>query len=136
MGVRISILLSILINMSEEEIEKEEVEETTEPVEEGHHEEHGVPLFIRVFAWLVFYTLIEVGAILQEFSFWTTMFILFSIAFVKVWYIAAYFMHLKWDPPLAKHTSVVPVLFLAIMFLGIGLTNPGAVDDFRSLCGF
>tara|TARA_B000000460_G_C21496822_1_gene384299 strand:+ start:140 stop:499 length:360 start_codon:yes stop_codon:yes gene_type:complete len=119
--------------MSDEE--KELIEETNKSAED-EHEEHDVSLFIKIFAWLVFYTLIEVGAILQEFSFWTTMFILFSIAFVKVWYIAAYFMHLKWDPPLAKHTSVVPVLFLAIMFLGIGLTNPGAVDDFRSLCGF
>ena len=71
--------------MVDEEIEKEEVEETTETVEEEHHEEHGVSLFIKVFVWLVLFTLIEVAAILQEFSFWTTMFILFSIAFVKVW---------------------------------------------------
>ena len=135
-GVRISILLPVLINMTDEEIEKEEVEETTETVEEEHHEEHGVSLFIKVFVWLVLFTLIEVAAILQEFSFWTTMFILFSIAFVKVWYIASYFMHLRWDPPLSKHTSVVPIFFLAVMFLGIGFTSPGAVDGIRAVCGF
>jgi len=115
--------------------EKELIEETNESIEEGH-EEHGVSLFIKIFTWLVFYTLIEVGAILQEFSFWTTMFILFSIAFVKVWYIASYFMHLRWDPPLSKHTSVVPIFFLAVMFLGIGFTSPGAVDGIRAICGF
>ena len=136
MGVRIPILLPVLINMTDEEIEKEEVEKTTETVEEEHHEEHSVSLFIKVFVWLVLFTLIEVAAILQEFSFWTTMFILFSIAFVKVWYIASYFMHLRWDPPLAKHTSVVPIFFLAVMFLGIGLTKPGAVDGIRAVCGF
>ena len=102
--------------MADEEIEKEEVEETTETVEEEHHDDHGVSLFIKVFVWLVLFTLLEVAAILQEFSFWTTMFILFSIAFVNVLYIASYFMHLIWDPPLSKHTSVVPIFFLAVMF--------------------
>ena len=63
--------------MSDEE--KELIEETNKSAED-EHEEHDVSLFIKIFAWLVFYTLIEVGAILQEFSFWTTMFILFSIA--------------------------------------------------------
>ena len=124
------------MNMSEKEIKTEEAEENAELPEEEHHEEHGVSLFIKVFAWLVIFTLLEVGAILQEFSFLVTMFILFSIAIVKVWYIASYFMHLRWDPPLARHTSVVPIFFLAVMFLGIGLTSPGAVDGLRAVCGF
>ncbi len=80
--------------------------------EEAHdeHDEHTFPSyangFIAVFGWLVFFTIIEVMAILQEFSFSATMFILFSIAFVKVWFIASFFMHLRWDPPLVSYTHL------------------------------
>ena len=42
--------------------------------------EDPVDGFMKIFAWLVFWTLLEVGAILQEFSFWITMGILFGIA--------------------------------------------------------
>ena len=113
-----------------------------EALEEVHndHDEHPFPRiangFMAVFGWLVFFTIIEVMAILQEFSFTVTMFILFSIAFVKVWFIASFFMHLRWDPPLAYRTASVPIFFLMVLFVAIGLTTPGATDDIRTLCGF
>lgn len=124
----------------DENLETEAPEE--EAVEEVHndHDEHPFPRiangFMAVFGWLVFFTIIEVMAILQEFSFNVTMFILFSIAFVKVWFIASFFMHLRWDPPLAHRTASVPIFFLMVLFVAIGLTTPGATDDIRTLCGF
>ena len=115
--------------------------------ENEHHGDHSFPGwlhagespiqgFMKVFAWLVFFTIVEVMAILQEFSFEVTMVILFGIAAVKVWFIGSFFMHMIWDPPLVNRTAAVPVFFLIVLFLAIGLTTPGAVDDLRTICGF
>ena len=112
-----------------------------------HHDDHSFPGwlhsgessiqgFMKVFAWLVFFTIIEVLAILQEFSFGITMGILFGIAAIKCWFIGSFFMHMTWDPPLVNRTAAVPVFFLIVLFLAIGLTQPGAVDDLRTICGF
>ena len=120
--------------------------ETKENKQDEHHE-HSFPAFLysgdnpiegfmRIFAWLVLFTIIEVLAILQEFSFGITMVILFGIAVIKVWFIGSFFMHMTWDPPLVNHTAAVPVFFLAVLFLAVGLTSPGAVDDLATICGF
>ena len=101
-----------------------------------HAGESPIQGFMKVFAWLVFFTILEVMAILQEFSFEVTMAILFGIAAVKVWFIGSFFMHMIWDPPLVSRTAAVPVFFLTVLFLAIGLTSPGAVDDLRTICGF
>jgi caa(3)-type oxidase subunit IV len=122
-------------------------EQETENEHDERHDEHSFPGwlhagespiqgFMKVFAWLVFFTILEVMAILQEFSFEVTMVILFGIAAVKVWFIGSFFMHMVWDPPLVHRTAAVPVFFLIVMFLAIGLTSPGAVDDLRTICGF
>ena len=122
-------------------------EQETENEQDEHHDEHSFPGwlhagespikgFMKVFAWLVFFTILEVMAILQEFAFEVTMVILFGIAAVKVWFIGSFFMHMIWDPPLVSRTAAVPVFFLAVLFLAIGLTSPGAVDDLRTICGF
>ena len=100
------------------------------------HTDDPINGFLKVFAWLVFWTLLEVGAILQEFSFVITMIILFGIAAIKCWFIGAFFMHMTWDPPLVNRTAAVPIFFLIVLFLAVGLTTPGAVDDWRTLCGF
>ena len=124
-------------------------EETdSEPAHDEHHD-HSFPAwvtfghtddpinaFIKIFAWLVFWTLLEVGAILKEFSFEVTMLILFGIAAIKCWFIGSFFMHMTWDPPLVNRTAAVPVFFLIVLFLAVGLTTPGAVDDWKTLCGF
>jgi caa(3)-type oxidase subunit IV len=122
-------------------------EQETGNEHEEHHDEHSFPGwlhagespiqgFMKVFAWLVFFTILEVMAILQEFAFEVTMVILFGIAAVKVWFIGSFFMHMIWDPPLVSRTAAVPVFFLIVLFLAIGLTSPGAVDDLRTICGF
>ena len=93
--------------------------------------------FIKIFAWLVFWTILEVLAIVQEFdSFALNMLILFGIALIKCWYICSFFMHMTWDPPLVYQTASVPLFFLAVLFLAVGLTTPGAVDDLATICGF
>ena len=114
------------------------VTKKSENEHDEHHAEHSFPRWLHagVFAWLVFFTILEVMAILQEFSFEVTMVILFGIAAVKVWFIGSFFMHMVWDPPLVNRTAAVPVFFLIVMFLAIGLTSPGAVDDLRTICGF
>ena len=122
-------------------------EQETGNEHDEHHDDHSFPGwlhagespiqgFMKVFAWLVFFTILEVMAILQEFSFEVTMAILFGIAAVKVWFIGSFFMHMIWDPPLVSRTAAVPVFFLTVLFLAIGLTSPGAVDDLRTICGF
>ena len=124
-------------------------EEINSENEHDEHHEHPFPSwvtlghtddpingFLKVFAWLVFWTLLEVGAILQEFSFVITMIILFGIAVIKCWFIGAFFMHMTWDPPLVNRTAAVPIFFQIVLFLAVGLTTPGAVDDWRTLCGF
>ena len=117
----------------------------TENKPEEHHE-HAFPSWLhsdedtggfkKVFVWLVFFTIVEVLAILQEFPFGITMIILFGIAAIKVWFIGSFFMHMTWDPPLVNRTAAVPVFFLIVLFLAIGLTSPGAVTDLRTVCGF
>ena len=124
-------------------------EQETGNEHDEHHDDHSFPAwvtlghtnnpingFMKVFAWLVFWTLLEVGAILSEFSFWITMGILFGIAAIKCWFIGSFFMHMIWDPPLVNRTAAVPVFFLLVLFIAIGLTQPGAVDDLRTICGF
>ena len=124
-------------------------EQETGNEHDEHHDDHSFPAwvtlghtdnpingFMKVFAWLVFWTLLEVGAILSEFSFWITMGILFGIAAIKCWFIGSFFMHMTWDPPLVNRTAAVPVFFLIVLFLAIGLTQPGAVDDLRTICAF
>ena len=100
------------------------------------HTDDPIIGFLKVFAWLVFWTVLEVGAILSEFSFAVTMIILFGIAAIKCWFIGSFFMHMTWDPPLVNRTAAVPVFLLIVLFLAVGLTTPGAVDDWRTLCGF
>ena len=124
-------------------------EEKNSEHEHDEHQDHSFPAwvtlghtddpingFLKVFAWLVFWTLLEVGAILSEFSFAITMLILFGIAAIKCWFIGSFFMHMTWDPPLVNRTAAVPIFFLIVLFLAVGLTTPGAVDDWRTLCGF
>ena len=100
------------------------------------HTDNPIEAFIKIFAWLVLWTLLEVGAILKEFSFEVTMVILFGIAAIKCWFIGSFFMHMTWDPPLVNRTAAVPIFFLIVLFLAVGLTTPGAVDDWKTLCGF
>ena len=124
-------------------------EETNSEHAHDEHHDHSFPgwvtlgetknpdsAFVRIFAWLVFWTILEVGAILQEFSFWVTMAILFGVAVIKCWFIGSFFMHMTWDPPLVNRTAAVPLFFLIVLFLAVGLTTPGAVDDWKTLCGF
>ena len=124
-------------------------EQETGNEHDEHHDDHSFPAwvtlghtdnpingFMKVFAWLVIWTLLEVGAILLEFSFWITMGILFGIAAIKCRFIGSFFMHMTWDPPLVNRTAAVPVFFLIVLFLAIGLTQPGAVDDLPTICGF
>tara|TARA_B100000900_G_scaffold398707_1_gene400387 strand:+ start:115 stop:498 length:384 start_codon:yes stop_codon:yes gene_type:complete len=101
------------------------------------HTDDPVDGFIKIFAWLVFWTILEVLAIVQEFdSFALNMLILLGIALIKCWYICSFFMHMTWDPPLVYQTAAVPLFFLAVLFLAVGLTTPGAVDDLATICGF
>ena len=99
--------------------------------------DNPIDAFVKIFAWLVFWTILEVLAIVQEFdSFILNMIILFGIAVIKCWFICSFFMHMKWDPPLVNYTASVPLFFLLVLFLAIGLTTPGAVDDLATICGF
>ena len=101
------------------------------------HTDNPIDAFVKIFAWLVFWTILEVLAIVQEFdSFILNMIILFGIAVIKCWFICSFFMHMKWDPPLVNYTASVPLFFLLVLFLAIGLTTPGAVDDLATICGF
>ena len=100
------------------------------------HTDDPVDGFIKIFAWLVFWTILEVLAIVQEFdSFALNMLILFGIALIKCWYICSFFMHMTWIP-ISLSDCICTFVFLAVLFLAVGLTTPGAVDDLATICGF
>ena len=101
------------------------------------HTDDPIEGFVKIFGWLVFWTILEVLAIVQEFeSFALNMAVLFGIAIIKCWFICSFSMHMTWDPPLVNRTASVPFFFLAVLFLAVGLTTPGAVDDLATICGF
>jgi hypothetical protein len=83
---------------------------------------------------LMVFTVIEVGAVYMELEKYTTWVILISVGIIKVFGIAGWFMHLRGDPFIFTKTAVFPLFFVALMIYGIGLSNPGGVDDFPSWC--
>ncbi len=86
------------------------------------------------FIMLMVFTVIEVGAVYLEFEKYTTWVILIGVGIVKAFGIAGWFMHLRGDPFIFTKTAIFPLFFVALMIYGIGLSNPGGVDDFPSWC--
>ena len=43
-------------------------------------------------------------------------------------------MHLKGDPFIYTRTALFPVLFVALMMWGIGLSNPDGIDSLPAWC--
>ena len=81
------------------------------------------------------FTLFEVAAVyVSGLSVYTVWAILIGVGIVKAYGIAAFFMHLKGDPFIYTRTALFPVLFVALMLWGIGLSNPDSILGLPDWC--
>tara|TARA_Y100000758_G_scaffold110194_1_gene77155 strand:+ start:838 stop:1221 length:384 start_codon:yes stop_codon:yes gene_type:complete len=104
----------------------------------------GKDIYFWNFIALMVLTVIEVAAVYID---WVKVFdttlenaklltwaILIGVGLIKVYGIAGFFMHLKGDPFIYTKTAVFPLFFVMLMLYGIGLSNPGGVDELPSWC--
>lgn len=102
----------------------------------------GKDVYYVNFLILMFFTLFEIAAVFFETvpgtdieitrdAVWA---ILIVVGIIKGYGIAAFFMHLKGDPFIYTRTALFPILFVALMLWGIGLSNPDGIDGLPSWC--
>ncbi len=104
----------------------------------------GKDIYFWNFIALMVLTVIEVAAVYVK---WEDVFnttlenaklltwaILIGVGVVKAYGIAFFFMHRKDDPFIYTKTAFFPLIFVLLMLYGIGLSNPGGVDDLPSWC--
>ena len=101
----------------------------------GEHKLYmGRDIYFWNFVVLMIFTVIEVGAVYIDLAKYTTWAILVSVGIVKAYGIAAFFMHLRGDPIIFTRTAIFPLFFVALMLVGIGLTQPASVQDLPAWC--
>ncbi|MDP6869849.1 MAG: cytochrome C oxidase subunit IV family protein [Candidatus Poseidoniaceae archaeon] len=94
------------------------------------------------FVILMIFTLFEVAAVffttipgtdieITRTAVWS---ILIGVGIIKGYGIAAFFMHLKGDPSIFTRTALFPVVFVALMLWGIGLSNPDSILGLPAWC--
>jgi hypothetical protein len=121
-------------------------EHATGGIEKWLLEKTGRDIYFWNFLVLMVLTVVEVAAVyidwqellggdttLNDAKLITWM-ILISVGVVKAFGIAAFFMHLKGDPFILTKTAMFPLFFVALMLYGIGLSNPGGIDQLPSWC--
>ena len=104
----------------------------------------GKDIYFWNFIALMVLTVIEVAAVYVD---WVTVLdttlekaklltwaILIGVGVIKVYGIAGFFMYLKGDPFIYTKTAIFPLFFVMLMLYGIGLSNPGGVDELPSWC--
>ena len=102
----------------------------------------GKDVYYVNFLILMFFTLFEVAAVFFETIPGTDIQItrgavwgvLIVVGIIEGYGIAAFFMHLKGDPFIYTRTALFPVLFVALMLWGIGLSNPAGIDQLPAWC--
>ncbi len=102
----------------------------------GEHKLYaGKDIYFWNFVVLMLFTLLEVGAVyVSGLSVYTVWAILIGVGIIKAYGIAAFFMHLKGDPFIYTRTALFPVLFVALMLWGIGLSNPDSILGLPDWC--
>src|SRR5882762_9050981 len=84
-----------------------------------HAEEHFAgsnKLFISIWVWLLFFTLIEIGLAYRPMATHIMLTILLGLSIIKAALIVAYFMHLKFER-LSLVLTIVPMLVICIVLL-------------------
>jgi caa(3)-type oxidase subunit IV len=76
---------------------------------------HPRPNYIAVWAWLVFLLIISLAAVYLPFSQTATISMIFVVAAVKAFLVAANFMHLRFETKLVHAIAIVPVLLFIIL---------------------
>lgn len=101
------------------------------PGEPGAHGLHvhvtSLPLLAGVLAILLFLTVLTVAVTyvnLGPLNIWIAL----GIAVVKAWFVALYFMHLRWDSPFNALAFGAALVFLAL-FIGISLMDTAEYQD-------
>src|SRR5258705_2730834 len=95
----------------------------------AHAEEHFAgsnKLFISIWVWLLFLTLIEIGLAYKPMAIHIMLTILLGLSIIKAALIVAYFMHLKFER-LSLVLTIVPMLVTCIVLLLVFFP-----DSFRS----
>jgi len=96
---------------------------------DAHAEEHFAgsnKLFISIWIWLVFLTLIEILLAYITLPIFLMLMVLLGLSIIKAALIVAYFMHLKFER-LSLILTIVPALVVCIMLLSVFFP-----DSFRS----
>jgi cytochrome c oxidase subunit 4 len=96
----------------------------------AHAEEHFAgsnKLFVSIWVWLLFLTLIEIGLAYKPMAIHIMLTILLGLSIIKAALIVAYFMHLKFER-LSLVLTIVPMLVICIVLLFVFFFP----DSFRS----
>ena len=96
----------------------------------------GKDIYFWNFIILMVFTVIEVAAVFYGDSMSLKMVwaILIGVGIVKAYGIAAFFMHLQGDPIIYTRTALFPIVFVALMLWGIGLSNPDSIMNLPAWC--
>jgi caa(3)-type oxidase subunit IV len=76
---------------------------------------HARPNYVAIWAWLVFLLIISMAAVYLPFSQTATVTMIFVVAAVKAFLVAANFMHLRFEKRLIHVIAIVPVILFIIM---------------------
>lgn len=98
-----------------------ESKETQHEAEEGLSHVVRLPVLAAVWASLLVFTLLTVGASRVDLGEWNLMLAL-GIAFVKASLVVLYFMHLRYDRPLYAVVFITALLFV-VLFMGLALVD-------------
>jgi len=80
--------------------------------------------YITTIVWLAILTIIEVYIYIElDLGLVNNLITVVVIGVIKVWFIVAYFMHLKWDAKRVAYLPYVPLPFMTIMFVVFVLTH-------------
>jgi caa(3)-type oxidase subunit IV len=81
--------------------------------------EHTRPNYVAVWAWLVLLLIVSLAAVYLPFSQTATITLIFVVAAVKAFLVAANFMHLRFEKRLIHAIAIVPVLLFVILTIAL-----------------
>jgi caa(3)-type oxidase subunit IV len=80
---------------------------------------HLRPNYVAVWAWLVFLLIISLAAVYLPFSQTATITMIFVVAAVKAFLVAANYMHLRFEKRLIHAIAIVPVILFIILTIAL-----------------
>ncbi|MDZ7345080.1 MAG: cytochrome C oxidase subunit IV family protein [candidate division KSB1 bacterium] len=81
--------------------------------------EHARPNYVAVWAWLVLLLAVSLAVVYLPFSQAITVSMIFIVAAVKAFLVAANFMHLRFEKRLIHAIAIVPVVLFIILTIAL-----------------